>query len=459
MLDQNVFFKLFQFFALLVLFFPKLVMAQQCNVNPEAILKLYEPDIGAFAIWDGVHGDESFDERYASGVLLESGHVFATGTRQSPGKPYPELIIAEIDRRGRTVWDVKHQIKGLIKPLSSVRYGENIVISALISEGKDRASFWLGVFDQNGALQTSRIFRRQSGSVVHGSLMPEQSGRGLAMVLSTKDKQSGVSQFSGFFRLNDKLQVLSKREYKPGPDNGIYDIMVLDNGEYLLSGYVDNARGRKSGWLMRLTKDGNIVWQQQYPRGIGGEFLKAAKMPDGSFVAVGTALPAKEDALKAGWVMHVDADNGGIKWQRYFTGDLDYAGKSVLSSKDGLISVMLEARHLKGMKKEEGDKARDYTRLITLNPRGVIVDSLAYFNSESAIANDTIFGPAQERILVGHSRIAYKKENIDMTGQKGEAEQGGVIKRSEAGWIVAAPAMPPYEDPCKPKKPRALDRL
>jgi len=449
-------------------FMPAQVMAQRCDVDGEAIFKLNEAEIGAFAIWDGVHGDENHEEGYAGGVLLDHGHVVVAGTRGSLGKPYPELILAEVDRRGRVVWETKRNVKGLDQVLGSVAYGKDVLVRALVSDGRERTALWVGVFSKKGALRAEKIFRHGGGSVVHGDIIPAQKGRGLVMVLSTKDKRSEAPRYSEFYRLNSKLQVISKRAYNPGPDNGVYSITPIQNGEYLVSGYINNARGRKNGWLLKVDHAGGIVWQQQYPRGIGAEFVKAAEMPDGSYVVLGAALPAEEDALKAGWAVHIDPTNAEIKWQRYFRDDADLSGKDILVSKDGLISLMLEAKPVKGFAREEGEKAKDFVRLVTLNPRGVIFDSMAYFQGEVADAHDMLLGPSRERIMVGTTQIAYQKDEGDVIDDDKALEKpmdkamdkgAPIVKRSDEGWIVAAPAMQSYEDPCKPKKPRVLNSL
>ncbi len=455
---------------------PLQAMAQRCDVDAEAIFKLNEAEIGAFAIWDGVHGDENHEEGYAGGVLQDNGHVVVAGSRGSLGKPYPELIMAEIDRRGRVVWETKRVVKGLDKVLGSAQFGKDILVRALISDGRERTGLWVGVFDVKGALRTAKIFRHKNGSVVHGDVIPAQRGSGLVMVLSTKDKRSAVPRFAEFYRLNSKLQVISKRAYNPGPDNGAHSIVPIQDGEYLVSGYINNVRGRKNGWLLKVDHEGGIVWQQQYPRGIGAEFVNAAEMPDGSYVAMGTALPAQENALKAGWVAHIDPTNAAMKWQRYFRDDADIIGKDVLISEDGLISLMLEAKPVKGFAVEEGEKAKDFVRLVTLNPRGVIFDSMTYFQGEIADAHDMLLGPSRERILVGTTQIAYQKDGgvvsgddmsmeksmdkpMEKTMKKAMDKGAPIVVRSNEGWIVAAPAMKSYADPCKPKKARSLDSL
>ena len=214
---------------------------------------------------------------------------------------------------------------------------------------------------------------------------------------------------------------------------------------------------------MKVDEEGGIVWQRQYPRGIGAHLAKAVEMPDGSILTIGDALPGEENPLKAAWVMNVAADNGELIWQRYLTGSLDYSAQDVLINKDGLISVAVNANSVDGQMDKEGmDKSQHFTRLVTFNPRGVIFDSLAYFEGDKAQVQRMILGPSRERIMIGSALVPYQDETMSGGDDMKMVEKGNgkaIKKRSSEGWIVAAPAAEPYQDPCKPKKERVLDDL
>jgi len=456
-ITQQICFCLLLFFAA---FAPLKSHAQRCDVDAEAIFKLRKADIGAYAIWDGVHGDKEHDERYGAGEIMENGHVFVAGTRGSMGKPFPTLILAEIDRRGRVVWETKRNVKGLERILGTVRFGDDYIVTVRIQDGRDKTSIWVGFFDAKGALRSDRTFRHNGGSFVYANIIPSVNGKGLVMVGSVRSKQSDALLFSEFYRLNSKGQVISKRAFNPGPDNGLYRITPAQDGNYLAVGYINNARNRKTGWLLKIDEKGNIIWQRQYPRGIGAELVGAEEMSNGDIIAFGTALPAQENALKAGWLVQLDPDNGGMKWQRYFTGNYDYSGKDLTVNDDNLISVLLDAKPVAGYFEEEGVPVKDYSRIVTLNPRGVIFDSQAYFEGEIADGEDLLVSPAGERIIIGSAQIAYQEQNEAVSGDDAAGDTAKPIeRRSYEGWIIATPRADSYVDPCKPKKERALKTL
>ena len=445
----------FQFFVFAMALMPSHVMAQRCDVDAEAIFKLSPPVIGAYAIWYGVHGSENTKDHYVSGVLHEeNGHIMVAGTRSSLGQPYPELVISEIDRRGRVVKEMKRKVRNLQKVLDVKPSGEGMLVTALVTDGKGKQAFWVGLFNHDGVFERANIFRSSKGApVVFGDALPTKDGRAFVMVLETRDKKSGTTRISEFYRLNSKLQLVSSRIFNPGPDNGFHSIVPLKDGDFLVSGYIDNSLGRKTGWLLKLDENGGIVWQRSYPRGISAKFAKTAEMPNGLLIAAGIALPAEENPAKAGWLMTLMPDNGDVVWQRYFTGKVDYASKDIGVSEDGLISLVLDSKPIEGVYEEDGEPSKDYVRLLTLNPRGMIFDSQAFFQGEAADAQSMILGPAKERILIGHTQVAYQKEG----GEVQDNEE--TVKRSDEGWIVAAPRAEKYEDPCKPKKLRELSDL
>ena len=453
---------------------PQAAYSQRCDTDEEAIFKLHRPAIGAYAIWYGVHGDEIAQERYIAGVLNDKNNIIVVGERMLKGDPFPTLVLSEIDRRGRVVVDFKRKVDRLHQVLNIKRSGENIVVTALLTDKRkdpkksgsedERLVFWVGLFKQDGAFIRDARFRSKSGSpVIFGDVLAEDNGKAFVMVLETRDAQSGATRISEFYRLNRNLKVSSWRSYNPGPDNGFHGIVPMKDGNYMISGYIDNARNRKTGWLLKVDPNGGIIWQRSYPRGIGAKLAKTAEMPDGKIVAVGVALPAQENSLKAGWLMSLQPDNGELIWQRYFSGKVDYSAKDLIISEDGLISVMLDSKPVAGVVDAEDDTTRDYVRLVTMNPRGVIFDSQAYYQGQVADAGAMILGPKDERIIIGHTEILYQKESVDdvmsgddtMQKNKSDTEIESFV-RSDEGWIVAAPQVSEYEDPCKPKVVRVL---
>ncbi len=477
----NSFFKIPVFTLIIFLVGAGSSLAQRCDLDYEAIFKLRAPTIGAYNIWDGVHGDRSMDERYVSGIVLENKNVFVAGQREGevdaqPPKP-PTLIMAEIDRRGRMVWEKEHNIEKLSRLHKIFKYGDQIVALGDIDQGKTPEmpinSVWIGFFNAQGELKSQKFLKQGADSVYAHDLIPMTSGKGFLLAASVEKNRSQDQRVTMLFRLNTKAEVVSKRSYVPGPDNRILSLSPLDEDTYIAGGFINDDKGRRTGWMMVIDVEGNVIWQRQYPRGAGAQIDRAVPFAKEYIALVGTAYPAVAEGYTAGWVMVVFARNGEIAWQRYFTGDFDYAARDLMVNSSGLISILLDGDPPRGRKKpkESGEREHeDFVRLVTLNPRGVILDNNDFFNGEGADAYSLMSGPADERIMIGASKMAYEIEPVDpanimgpmpqkpkVEDVKAAVEDEKIMKRSKEGWILAAPAMNVYDDPCALKALRVPD--
>ncbi|MGH1399416.1 MAG: hypothetical protein ACRBCT_09400 [Alphaproteobacteria bacterium] len=417
------------------LLFAPPAMAQQCATTPEAIIKLRIPEIGAFSLWEKEYGKPEFDEQFTSGFARKNGHVIAAGERKTADKTH--LIIAELDQRGRKVWEAEHTPKSLQRVVKTFAHKDGFII---LAAQKDAA--WIGMFDFEGALKSQKRIAIPNMSITPHDLVPAPRGKGFVMAASTTGQDG--APYSLFIRLNTKFQRTAKRSYQTGLANEVLRLIPHEHG-LIGAGYMKDDHGRETGWLLRFEEDGAIGWQKQFPRGNGARLNGLKKYETDRIIAYGEATPAGNGDT-AGWIMLTDADSGDIQWQRYYTSKkYAYRITNADINNDGLISILLDGKTHSDKQsgndviKDQAGRAlgnrSDYVRLMTLNPRGVIFDSMHFFHGEGADASTLIRGKKQERILIGASDIHY--ENAIKT-----------IKSRE-GWIVAAPALEPYTDPCE----------
>jgi len=424
--------------------------AQRCDFDQEAIFKLRPAIGGSGAIWTGVFGEDEFQERFVDGFKIDAGHLIVVGDVAKPDVEVPVLSIARLDRRGRSVWAVQHDVAHLQEVLGVEAHGDGIVVLALVKAAETQARLWLGFFDAEGDFLSHRTIAAPKGDFVSGDFMALDGKAGFIVVAGQKPGKD-LPMTSMFYRLNSKGHVISKRSYNPGSENGLNRVDRADAGEFLLSGYMRNARDRKVGWLIRIAMDGQIVWQRQYPRGVGSELVSAAVHGKDSVIYLaGNALPSTPEALAAGWVMKVDANNGEMVWERFFTSDVQYEARGVIAHDDGRLSVAFDAEPTL-----EGDydafELQDFARLLTLNRRGVIFNSAVHSFGKAGDVSRLMMGASGERVLIGDALVAYKP-------QPEQIEEGAMsephMKSSQQGWVVAGARLSAYEDPCMLKPMR-----
>jgi uncharacterized delta-60 repeat protein len=102
-------------------------------------------------------------------------------------------------------------------------------------------------------------------------------------------------------------------EYAPATDDGdgFHAAAPAPDGGVVVAGYrlhgnsVD--RHNWDGVLIRLDKDGKLVWRREFDAGKRDELTEVALLPDGSIVAAGYTTPADADIWKP-WVMRLNSE-------------------------------------------------------------------------------------------------------------------------------------------------------
>lgn len=433
----------FIFLALFAVFLPGVLYAQNsCNPDHELIFELRSPVEGSYNIWDAVYGAQDEQELFLSGLVLESANTLVVGERFGAAEGPRELVLAEFDRRGRVVKEQAQPVKDLQQVLKILSVPGGYAVVANKAE-KTRRSIWLGFFNAEWKFLEEQSIRGARGDMTAQDMISSRDGKGFILAaLAEKESVAGVSH-AVIYRLDQKGRVLASRAYMPGVENSILGLDPQGKDRYVATGLIAAEDGRKTGWVMVLDREMNIVWQRQYPRGRAAMLNAAQDFQSNYIVVAGDASPLGEGDT-SGWVMMIDNTTGEIGWQRYFRSSSVYHMRDMMAGPGGVISVMLQAQPSIIPSKEEKtaeQKAREnYVRLLTLDPRGGILASDEYFSGEDAFAWQMIEGQLGERILIGASKMIYRIE-----GKPGEEP---VIKRSQDGWLVAATEPEPYDDPC-----------
>jgi hypothetical protein len=433
-----------------------------CRPDREAIVTLNVPSFGTATIWDAQFADKNDQNiRFGGAVVLGNGNILASGQEQSVDfKPANDLLV-ELDTRARIVEDKRVKAKpgeqpGPVMPLKDGGY----MIGSTILTGKanNEKSVRLARYDHGRMFKSDIILKDTNFDYEVTGLTPAGDGKSFFAIIHAANRQDLTDEYGLLFRITEGGKVLWKRAYRPGIANKIFTISVTSKQHFVATGRVRHEDGRMAGWLMELNDDGTIMRQNTYPRG-HSSVLRAATIkhgaPDGDhLVAVGQVIPYGD---KPGAVWAMELDNAGeIVWQRYMRAtNYNLDARAVHVEDDGRAVVMANATVAKG--EEDGS---NHIRLLTLSPRGEVMDDEAYMQGKRAEAVQLIEGGSRERLVV-----ATIDAVIDGTNKKETAAQQiareqmiGPIKPSSGpaapetmrtqGWVFAATPLPPYTDPC-----------
>ncbi len=421
--------------------------AQECLTNYEEIFEIKDTLQGSFSVWDAVVGKNEYNEEFSSGLRMENGHVVVAGTREYQKKAHigPNLIgksvmLAEIDLRGRTVWENFIRLEGLEKvhKILTQRNGY-LVLASVVAKTKKRQAVLLFV-DGKGALVTKKTIDKAGSSFEVRDIEKAWDGKGFMLAATASKPKEGVT-YALLYALNSKGDVIWERSYRPGANNVFLSVRRSDERFYVLTGQIEDDRGRQSGWVMKVSDNGEILWQQQYSRGVGARIFASTDFPGQRMLVTGQIVPANE-GLSAGWVMMLNRQNGETLWQRYYTSKFNSEARDVLvGNGDEIISVLMNSKP-----SDAKDRLIDnFSRILTINPRGVLFSRDDFLNAEGAAGQQLLEGRARQRIVVGRTQVSYDVPYKNM--KTGEME---ITKdRSSQGWVVSAPAPETYSDPCK----------
>jgi hypothetical protein len=114
-------------------------------------------------------------------------------------------------------------------------------------------------------------------------------------------------------------------------------VQQTTDGGFIVAGTTESPQFQSQTWLLRLDSNGGIIWQRAYGGfsqivsiALGGP--KVIQATDGGFVVATSTNVTLRTA--AAWIFKVDG-NGGLVWQRAFTGLGNATAASVVPASDG----------------------------------------------------------------------------------------------------------------------------
>jgi len=157
---------------------------------------------------------------------------------------------------------------------------------------------------------------------------------------------------SWIVKLDKDGNIIWQKTYGGSHDDCVFAIIITLDGGYIVAGWTESNDGdvRKNHggiefWIMKLDKDGNIIWQKTYG-GSAWEFASdIAVTPDGGYIVVGKTCSKDGDVSGRHetnvfrlnddfWVVKLDKD-GNIIWQKTLGGSDSESAYSVAVTQDG----------------------------------------------------------------------------------------------------------------------------
>jgi hypothetical protein len=240
--------------------------------------------------------------------------------------------------------------------------------------------------------------------------------------------ESGSSQCL-LIKLSKEGELIWQKTYGESGVNRILCIQETSDGNYICSGMlnISNEQGRFFYQVMKLDSSGDIMWRKSTggSEGVGVGFVR--QTADGGYI-----VAARSELVSHGdydyWVVKLDSD-GEIKWQKSLGGSKEEWAESIQPTTDGgYIVVGTSSSNDGDVSGNHGKK--DYW-IVKLNPAGELIWQRSYGGS----SDDKAFSIQQT--LDGGYIVAGSSESNDgdVSGNHGSRD-AWIIKLNSEGELI-----------------------
>lgn len=411
---------------------PGSAKAQNCDIVGEEIVRLRPPAFENYTQWDEIHGQDGM-EQFSDLTVLVDGSVVAAGSyTKDEEDPVYKPYLVHMTAKGEVLWETREEETAFKTINRIIPYKTGYLVLGDLNRGGKGNGIYIAQYNDKGKRLTQWPIYEGKGNLDGKALMVSEDGKALLIAAQLNPQGDFKEQYGVVYKYTLGGKRLWRHGYSPGASSVFNNIQKADGVGYILSGGLQIQDGRMAGWLIRVDDNGAIMWQRSYARGDYAEFLSAASTPDGGLLLGGKAKPIGSKRSSA-WVIKVDSSGQDV-WQRYYAGAFNYMASDVMAYDDGRAQVLVDAVQHKLV-----DRA--HIRLMTFSPRGYLMNVEEFSDGQGAHAFRLAKGPKGERAMSGWVQTKY----ADV------ASVEEIPVSTYDSWLVVAPPLDPYDDPCKPR--------
>lgn len=406
--------------------------AQNCDINVEEITRLRAPAFENYTKWDELFGGEGM-EQFSDLYPVVDGSVVAVGayTRDEEDPVYKPLLV-QMNEKGEVKWETREDSKSFKSINRIISFNKGYAVLGDMNDASRGDGLFVAFYGDDGKRKNEfTIF--ESGKNLDGkAIAASADGKSLVVAAQVNPGGGTDGQYGVLYKYAPSGKRIWRHGYTPGTRSVFHNLTPATQGGFIAAGEVELPDGRMGGWLVRVDDNGAVMWQRSYARGSYAAFLTGVSV-DGDSILLGGQTKPTGGKRNSGWVMKV-RNNGDIVWQRYYAGDFNYAIRALMPYDDGRSVAMLA-----GIPRSLAE--RTHMRLLTFDPRGNLLNVEEFSEGQGAQAFTLREGFQGERMMAGYAQIKYAEA----------ATVNEIPINTYNGWIAAAPALDPYDDPCLPQ--------
>lgn len=308
-------------------------------------------------------------------------------------------------------------------------------------KNKGDLDYWLWKMDEHGNMDWQKSFGGNKADLLQSIAITHDGGFILGGTslsdkgIDKKDYNKGLEDF-WVIKLNAKGQEMWQRTIGGSGMERLLSIAPTKDGGYILGGTsssdqspknaagnqdlygkTEDSRGNLDYWVVKLDKDGKILWQKTIGGRYADELKSIQQTTDGGYILGGYSNSPisgdkTEDNFGMGdyWIVKLD-EEGTIAWQRTFGGDKDDNLFTLSQTKDGGYILGGNSNSGATHSKTKSNKEGTDFWVVKLDEKGIIDWQETYHYGKTDILTSIVENPDGTFLIGGYAQSEAQAKN------------------------------------------------
>ncbi|HFA51115.1 MAG TPA: hypothetical protein ENJ95_19045, partial [Bacteroidetes bacterium] len=286
---------------------------------------------------------------------------------------------------------------------------------------------WPGKTDAQLALQWERIFKTPGNSVSTNFIKKVPAGGYIIGGAFTRITNAGTISSPAIIRVSEEGNVLWQQEFNNMASQGILDVSPVNDGGFVGVGYTKEQFSDREAWIIKLDAFGNLLWEKVYGGSFSEQLNSVVQTADGGYFCTGKTSSSDGDvnptaghSQYGAWVLKLDG-NGVIVWnKKYGDAGITSECKGGIQTPDGgfVVSAEVDVYMLGGDVPASFGK-NDFWAF-KIDGTGNLLWTQVFGGSEDEFLNKTI-ELADGNFLLGGSTRSSESGTITQQAMAGDA--------------------------------------
>lgn len=291
-------------------------------------------------VWQRTYGDKRIDAARDIAVMERNEFAVVARTRSQGTRGDENIWLLRVNGRGDLRWQrsyggTDHQWVTGVRRMPD---GGLVLVGASGKKRAIQAAAWVIRTDSDGKVVWQRRFGGEKADGATGVVVLADGGLAVSGSISSK----GSGNFDGWLiRLDRNGRLLWDRTYGGPDEDTIFAISAMADGGFAMAGStVSHGEGGGDGWLLRVDDEGAELWNKTYGGADYDVLNSITTAVDGGLVAAGHTR-SKGPPGGGAWLLKLDA-KGNLVWERVMGGPgMSLANKVIALDDGGIVMVGL----------------------------------------------------------------------------------------------------------------------